>query len=84
MAWTVIYILVMVALILGLRLAAWQGLNLITRLFCKSVTALRQVQPGTPVSEFGSSLSLNELARYAQKACSWYSAGSLILVVQPR
>jgi len=42
MTWTLVYILVMVMMIIVLRLAAWWGLRLVSRLFSKSMTVFKQ------------------------------------------
>lgn len=54
MTWTLISMLVMVAMIVALRLVAWRGLRLITRLFGDSVTVLRQAQAREDISGLGS------------------------------
>jgi len=54
MIWTLISILVMVAMIVALRLAAWRVLCLVSRLFSKSVTFLKQVQVRKDISGLGS------------------------------
>lgn len=54
MNWTLISILVIIAVIIVLRLVAWWGLQLVSCLFSKSVTALRQVRDRKDVSGFGS------------------------------
>jgi len=54
MIWTLISIMVMVVMIVALRLAAWRGLCLVSRLFSKSATFLKQVQVRKDVSGIGS------------------------------
>jgi len=54
MIWTLISIMVMVVMIVVFRLAAWRVLCLVSRLFSKSVTFLKQVQVRKDVSGIGS------------------------------
>lgn len=54
MNWTLISILVMVAMIIALRLAAWWGVCLTSCLFSKSVTVLKKVQVRKDISGLGS------------------------------
>lgn len=62
---TLIYLLVMVIVIVALRLAAWEGLRVVSRLFGKSVTVIRHVQVRTGVSGLGSRIraSFPEITR---------------------
>lgn len=54
---TSIYLMVMIAIIVALRLVAWQGLRLVSRFFGKSVTVFRQVQARKDVSGLESKIS---------------------------
>ena len=54
MTLTLISILVIIAMIIALRLVAWWGLRLVSRLFSKSVTVLKQVQVRKGISGLGS------------------------------
>lgn len=68
MTWTLIAMLVMVAMIIALRLVAWWGLRLASRLFGKSVTVLRQVRVRKDISGLGSRIesSFPETTRLLQ------------------
>ncbi|MGM0562655.1 MAG: phosphatase PAP2 family protein [Pseudomonadota bacterium] len=59
MTWTLIPMLVMVAIIVALRLAAWRVLRLVSHLFGKSVTVFRQVQAREGVSGLGSRIRVS-------------------------
>lgn len=54
MTWTLIFLLVVVAMIVALRLVAWWGLGLISRLFGRSVIILRQARSREDISGLGS------------------------------
>ncbi len=85
MTWTLISILVMVAMIIAFRLAAWWGLRLISRLFSKAVTVLKQVQVGKEISGLGSRIkaSFPNTTRLMQARLtpSRYSGLPLTLIV---
>lgn len=68
MTWTLIFVLMIVAMIIALRLAAWWGMRLVSSLFSKSVTVLRQVQVRKDISGLGSRIraSFPETARFLQ------------------
>ncbi|MEX1299541.1 MAG: phosphatase PAP2 family protein [Desulfotignum sp.] len=68
MTGTLIPLLVMVAMIITLRLAAWWGLRLASHLFSKSVTVLKQVQVRKDISGLGSRIrtSFPETTRLLQ------------------
>ncbi len=53
MTWALISMLVMVAIIVALRLAAWWALRVVSHLFGKSVAVLRQVRARENVSGLG-------------------------------
>jgi len=57
MSSTLIYMLVMVAMTVALRLASWQVLRLLLRFFGESVTVIRQVQVRKGISGLGSRIS---------------------------
>lgn len=57
MTWTLIWLLVMVVMIIALRLAAWWGLGLITRVFGRSVGGLKQVRVPKGISGLGSRIT---------------------------
>ena len=85
MTWTLIPILVMVAMIIALRLAAWWGLHLVFRLFSKSKTVLKQVQVINDISGLGSRIrvSFPETTRLllARLTPSRYTGLPLTLIV---
>jgi len=85
MTWTLIFVLVMVAMIIALRLAAWWGLRLVSSLFSKSVTVLRRVQDRKDISGLGSRIraSFPETARFLQARLtpSRYTGLPLTLIV---
>lgn len=85
MAGTLIPILVMVAMIIALRLAAWWGLRLASLLFSKSVTVLKLFQVRKDISGLGSRIrtSFPETTRFllARLTPSRYTGLPLTLIV---